>query len=318
MPNELTVAIVQTAPIPLAVADGIEKAVRDARAAIAEGARLIAFGETVLGGYPIWLDSAPGASLWDHPGTRAMHRLMLENAVTQGDERLAVVQDLCDETGACLSIGAHLRDRSSLYNVQFVFGPNRPVLARRKLVPTHGERLMWMRGDGSTLGVQQADWGRISTLICWEHWMPLARAAVHNEGPSAHISAWPTVRDNYLIASQHLAFEGACFVLAAGTVQRKDDLLDGLSRVGGNAEAEALIREIPADALQHGGSAIIGPDTGVIGPRGGDGEETLVQTIDLDRRSEALTALDTDGHYSRPDVFELHIDTRPKTGVIRS
>ena len=78
LPNSLAVAICQAAPIPLAIGDGIDKAVRLAREAIEGGAQLVAFGETFLGGYPLWLDEAPGAALWDHPGSKALHRILLE------------------------------------------------------------------------------------------------------------------------------------------------------------------------------------------------------------------------------------------------
>ena len=88
MSQVLPVAIVQAAPIPLAIGDGITKAAELAADAIKQGAKLVAFGETFLGGYPLWLDEAPGAALWDHPGTRALHRIMLENAIVANDERL--------------------------------------------------------------------------------------------------------------------------------------------------------------------------------------------------------------------------------------
>jgi len=312
--NTLNVAICQAAPIPLDITGGIEKATRLAREAIEGGARLVAFGETFLGGYPLWLDEAPGAALWDHPGTRACHKIMLENAIVPGDERLLPLQELCDATGACISLGAHERVRQSLYNNQLMFRPGEAPLDHRKLVPTHGERLIWMRGDGSTIGVHQAEWGRAGNLICWEHWMPLARAAMHNLGESVHIASWPTVREEYALASRHYAMEGRCFVLAAGLVQRKADLFDGLERVGGNVDALALFNMIEGDVLNKGGSMIAAPDARVVA-QAGEGEETLFAELDLDERGQNLTSLDTDGHYSRPDVFELTVDTRAKDGV---
>ncbi|MEO0499847.1 MAG: nitrilase-related carbon-nitrogen hydrolase, partial [Pseudomonadota bacterium] len=257
----LPVALVQARAVPLDVGRGIERATEAAAAAIAKGARLVGFGETLLGGYPIWLDEAPGAALWDHPGTQALHRILLEQAVVEGDPRFAAMQALADDNDAVICIGAHQRVRSSLYNSQWIFRKDARPLVRRKLVPTHGERLVWMRGDGSTLGVHRAGFGKVSTLMCWEHWMPLARAAMHAQGSAVHVAAWPTVRDAYLIASQHYAFEGRAFVLAAGTVMHRQDLMDGLAGVGGHDEAKALFDTITDGPLQHGASAIIAPDT---------------------------------------------------------
>jgi len=314
VPKSLNVAICQAAPIPLAIGDGIDKAARLAGEAIEGGAKVVAFGETFLGGYPLWLDEAPGAALWDHPGTRALHAILLEQAVVEGDERFAALQELCDTTGTVISIGAHERVRRSLYNTQFVFRPGARPLPHRKLVPTHGERLIWMRGDGSTLNVHQAEWGTLGNLICWEHWMPLARAGMHNLAETVHVAAWPTVRESYAIASRHYAMEGRCFVLAAGLVQAKDDLFDGLARVGGSAEATELIEAIPSDVLNKGGSLIAAPDARIIA-QAGEGEEILHAGLDLSEIGAGLASLDTDGHYSRPDVFELKIDTRDHSGV---
>lgn len=310
----LSVAVVQAAPVPLDFQAGIDKAVCLAREAVDAGAKVVAFGETFLGGYPLWLDEAPGAALWDHPGTRALHAIMLEQAVVANDERLLPLQELADASGAIISIGAHERLRRSLVNNQLTFRPGLPVMDHRKLVPTHGERLIWARGDGSTLGVHQAEWGRLGTLICWEHWMPLARAAMHNLGEDVHIAAWPTVRESHQIASRHYAMEGRCFVLAAGLVQMKDDLLDGLERVGGSDEARELFEAIPGEVLNRGGSLIAAPDTRVIA-QAGEGEETLLAELVLDEVGAGLSNLDSDGHYARPDVFELTVDTRAKDGV---
>ncbi|MEO9469259.1 carbon-nitrogen hydrolase family protein [Parasphingorhabdus sp.] len=314
MTNKLLVAIVQSAPVPLAIDHGIKQVCALIEKAAARGADVIAFGETFLGGYPIWLDEAPGAALWDHPGSKALHGILMEQAITVGDSRLVPLQKLVDQTKACVSIGAHERVRSSLYNNQILFRPNSEPLNHRKLVPTHGERLIWNRGDGSTLNVHQAQWGTVGNLICWEHWMPLARAAMHNLGEDVHVSAWPTVRETYAIASRHYAFEGGCHVLAAGTLLHRDDLLDGLELAGGNAEALALFHEIPDQQLQFGGSMIIAPD-GEILAEASDRDEILLAEIDLQAGLEAKAALDTDGHYSRADVFELNVNTSENLGV---
>ncbi len=311
----MRVAIVQAAPIALAIDAGIAQAAALVRDAIAGGARLIAFGETFLGGYPLWLDEAAGAAQWDHPGAKALHAILLQQAICGDDPRLAPLQTLCDEHDVLISIGAHLRKRSSLYNDQMFLRPRQPPLHHLKLVPTHGERLIWARGDGSTLATCDSAVGPVGSLICWEHWMPLARAAMHNAREVVHVAAWPTVRETYAIASRHYAFEGRCFVLAAGTIQHRDDLLSGLDHVGADADARALIMTMADAQLQFGGSMIIDP-AGNIMCQAGSEPDILIADCDPAMRDRELAALDSDGHYARPDIFELRVDRRPQEGVV--
>ncbi len=314
MSKTVKAAILQAAPVPLDISYGIERLIEFVADAADIGAEVAAFGETFLGGYPLWLDEAPGAAMWDHRGTQALHSILLDQALRKNDPRLVPLQTLVDKTGILVCVGGHERVRSSLTNTQYIFRPGLPAVLHRKLVPTHGERMIWGRGDGSTLDVHEAEWGNLGQLICWEHWMPLVRATMHHAGEAVHVAAWPTVRDVHLLASRHYAFEGRCFVLAAGTIQHRADLIEGLARVGGDVDAQALIMGMPDGQLQMGGSAIIGPDGQVIvGTE--DGPDLLVADLDLSAIGRGLTSLDTDGHYSRPDVFELRVDRRARAGV---
>ncbi len=95
----------------------------------------------------------------------------------------------------------------------------------------------------------------------------------------------------------------------------RDDLLNGLDSAGGNDAAFELIKQIPDQKLQFGGSMIISPD-GEIAVEAGRAETILHSEIDISLNDEAKTALDTDGHYSRADVFGLKVNTEPKPGVI--
>src|SRR5437867_678106 len=80
----------------------------------------------------------------------------------------------------------------------------------------------WRDGRGDASGVRAVDTpaGRVGGLICWEHWMPLARQAMHESGEDVHVAAWPAVKEMNHVASRQYAFEGRCFVLAAGSVMR--------------------------------------------------------------------------------------------------
>lgn len=305
--TKLRVAIVQAAPIPLAIDHGLHNLLDRVEPLAQAGVHVAAFGESFIGGYPLWFDSAPGAALWQHKGAKALHRILLGQALIADDARLAPLQALVDRSGMLVSFGAHERVGNSLYNTQFTIRPGARALLHRKLVPTHGERLVWAQGDGSTLDVHDAGWGRIGSLICWEHWMPLARAAMHEQREAVHVAAWPTLDDAHLLASRHYAFEGRCFVLAAATVQTRQDIADGLARAGGDAEAEALLATMPDGQLQSGGSAIIGPDGAVLA-RAGATDEVLALEIDLARIGEELATFDACGHYARPDILRLSVD----------
>lgn len=315
MTKKLKVAIVQDSPVPLAVGAGLDRAIAKAREAIEKGARVIAFGEGFLGGYPAWLEHVAPARLWDHPGTRELHALLLDQAIRGDDPRFQPLQWTVDIADVAVSIGGYERVRQSLYATQFLFRPKAPVLRHRKLILTPAEKLMLGRGDGSTLGLHEAPWGKIGQLASTEHWMPLARAAMHHEGETVHVAAWPQVTDIAMLASAHYAYEGRAFVLAAGTIQYKQELIAGYEKAGGDGSARKLLDRLPDGQIQRGHSAILAPD-GVVIAQAGTAPELLIAEIDLDEVDRGLATMDVDGAQARHDVFELSVDRRQRAGII--
>jgi predicted amidohydrolase len=301
-------AAIQAAPLFLDLERSLDKAVRLIGEAAGRGAAIAAFGETFLPGYPAWLDLSPGAALWDHAPSKRAYARLLENSVVVPGPATERLGEAARRHRIVVVMGVHERSgagRGSLYNTQLVFGPDGSLLGRhRKLVPTHAERLVWAPGDGGGLEAFDTPAGRVGTLICWEHWMPLARQALHQAAEQVHVAAWPGISEMYLVASRHYAFEGRCYVLAVGSIVAASDLPEGLEPPPGRADSAGAL-------VVDGGSAIIAPDGALLaGPVHGR-EEILVADLDLGRIAEESLALDVAGHYSRPDVFELRVRRLP-------
>ena len=318
--DPLRVALIQAPPAFLDLAGCLRVAESRLREAAAAGATLVVFPETWLPGYPLWLDEAPGAALWDHPPTKALHRCLFDNSPRLDGPEIGRLRELAGELGTDVVIGVHERDGHTLYNTMlFITDGGRALARHRKLVPTYTERLVWGRGDGSTLPVVERPWGRLGGLVCWEHWMPLARAAMHAQHETVHVAQWPWVKEMHQIASRHYAFEGRCFVLASGCRLTVDDVRAGFEGVAeGYAAGQELLASIdgPGDRLLlRAGSGVVGPDGMWLAEPSMDSADTVYAELDLTAIAEELMTLDSEGHYSRPDVFTLEVDTRPQANV---
>jgi len=316
----LKVALIQQAPVFLNVGQSLLKACDLIERAADEGAEVIIFPETWLPGYPVWLDVAPNAALWDYPPAKALYRLLAENSVCVPGRCLDALLRAANRAGAYVIMGAHERLGGTLYNTMISIGRDgRTFRLHRKLIPTYTERMVWGRGDGSTLSVLSTEYGNIGGLICWEHWMPLARAAMHAKHETLHVAQWPAVRELHQIASRHYAFEGQCFVLAAGCILSRRDIIQGYESLNlSNDAAIDILEAIPGDdgrLLLNGGSAVIGPDGAYLAGPVFDESCILYADIEPARITEGHMVIDTGGHYSRPDVFQLQVNDRPQVRV---
>lgn len=318
--RSVKVAIIQHPPVFLNLTASLTKAATLVEEAAQAGARLVVFPETWLPGYPVWLDEAPNAALWGHRPAQALYQTLFDNSLTIPGPHLDQLRGMARQANAYLVMGAHERRGGTLYNTLLYLSPDGRYTLHRKLMPTYTERLVWGQGDGSTLGVVDTEWGPLGGLICWEHWMPLARAAMHAQGETIHIAQWPTVRELHQIASRHYAFEGQCFVLAAGTVLSRGDILNGYRSLGDPDPAVLeLLATIPgADETltQQGGSAVIAPDTSYVAGPVFERACILYADLDLTAITRGHLVMDSHGHYARPDIFQLEVNTAPQTGVV--
>ena len=300
------VAVIQAQIAPDLQA-GLARTAALTREAAAAGAELVVFPETWLPGYPVWLDVCRDAALWDHPPVQSVFARMAENSVSVPGEACTALAELARESNVVLVIGVVERvdvgaGRGTLYNAILVFGQDGRLLNHhRKLVPTYTERMVWGQGDADGLRAVDTAVGRVGALVCWEHWMPLARQALHESGEDIHIALWPTAHELLQVASRSYAFEGRCYVLAAGSLLRASDLPRELEPHPSKVTS--------ADQwVMRGGSSIIGPDGKYLVEPVYDEPRILVADLDLGRLWEGRMALDVAGHYSRPDVLRLEVE----------
>jgi nitrilase len=300
----MRVAIAQSAPVYLDKQASLAKALDLIQQGANRGARLVAFGETWLPGYPAWLDVCPGAALWENPSAKDVFARLRANSIVVPGEEVRALCEAARDLKIAIVIGVNERVDSgpgngTLYNSLLTISEDGQLRNHhRKLVPTYTERLVWGNGDGRGIEAVPTSAGRVGGLICWEHWMPLARMAMHNSGERIHVAVWPTVHELHQLASRHYAFEGRCFVLAVGLLMPAKDLprelRDGATLPPGDTQW-----------VEHGGSAIIAPDSRYVLDPVFDREELLVADLDLTQIDRELMTFDVSGHYARPDLFRF-------------
>ena len=303
--TSVRVAVVQSEPAS-SLDEGLHRTDALVREAAKSGASLVAFPETWLPGYPAWLDVCRDVALWDHEPVKATFARYASGSIDVSGESGEFLRRIAARHGVTMIVGISERvsagpGRGTLFNALLVFGPDGHLLNHhRKLVPTYTERMVWGNGDADGLTAVDTPAGRVGALVCWEHWMPLARQALHDAGEDIHVALWPTVHERHQLASRHYAFEGRCFVLAAGSVMRASSLPPELE-----VEPTRLTPGTPL--VLRGGSAIIGPDAEYIVAPLWDRPGVLVADLDLERvRRESMT-LDVSGHYSRPDCLSMTV-----------
>jgi nitrilase len=303
------VAVVQDSPVLLDRAATLDQVDELTTQAAKEGARLVAFPEAFVPGPPVWIDALPVGD------DEEWHALLMRESVTVPGPACDRLAEAARRARAVLVVPVNEREEhgGTVYNTVLTFGPDGSLLGRhRKLIPTHGERLVWGMGDGSDLRAIDTPAGRLATLICWENYMPLARFHLYSQGPEIWIAPTLATAEFWIATMRHIAREGCCFVLGAAPVMHPDWLPDSLPDT-------TALREDAASFdgwLLEGYSAIVAPTGEILaGPlvreRG-----ILLADLELGSLPGRKRLFDATGHYNRPDVFRLSVDDRPKPAVI--
>ena len=312
VPDTLVAAVVQAEVAP-DLATALARTAEGAHAAAAAGAQLVVFPETWIPGYPAWLDVCRDAALWDHAPVKAVFARMAEASVAVPGPAFDALAAIARAAAVTMVVGVTERvergaGRGTLYNALLTLGPDGRLLNHhRKLVPTYTERMVWGPGDTGGLRAVDTPAGRVGALVCWEHWMPLARQALHESGEDVHVAVWPTVHEMHQVASRQYAFEGRCFVLASGALMRASALPPEL-------EPHPARVASPDQWVLRGGSAIVGPDGRYLVEPVYEEARLLVAELPLRRLREECMTLDVTGHYHRPELFEFAVREAGRRG----
>jgi nitrilase len=305
-PTPFRAAVVQAAAVPHDTAASASKAASLIADAAAGGARLAVFPEAFIGGYPKGASFGTPVGLRTPEG-RADYAGYYDRAVTLDGPEVAQLREAAGEAGMVVVIGVIERAGSTLYCTALIIdGAAGTLTPHRKLMPTGAERLIWGFGDGSTMPVVDTELGQVGAVICWENYMPMMRMAMFSQGVTLYCAPTADDRDGWAASMRHIALEGRCHVLSSCQFIRRGDF---------PADFDCALGDDPDTVLMRGGSMIVGPLGEVLAGPDYSGETILYAEVDPSEIPRARYDFDVAGHYARPDIFRLEVDSRAKPPV---
>ena len=309
-PETVRIAAVQAGAYLMDNARTLQTALHYIDEAVSRGAALILFPEAFLPGYPrgfsfgavVGHRSQEGRDLFARYQAAALHLDSpeigrLRKAARQHSVYLAV--GIVEKEGC--------NPRGTLYCTLLIIDPRGNIIHRhRKLKPTASERLIWGEGDGTSLTTVATPFGRIGGLICWENYMPLARAALYRSGIDIYLAPTADARDSWQATLQHIACESRCFVIGCNQFVTREHYPEDLQ-----THPELLQR---GEMLCRGGSAILDPFGAYLAGPLYDQAGLLIADLDLTQIRRARFDFDPAGHYDRPDLFQFRLKSSRSNG----
>ncbi|WP_203295473.1 carbon-nitrogen hydrolase family protein [Luteirhabdus pelagi] len=310
--SQLTVALAQIAPVWLDRSKTLEKVITQIQEASKNDADLIVFGEALVPGYPFWLALTGGAE-WNTNINKELHAHYVKQAVCieEGDldEVCAAAKE--NEIAIYLGIIERPQDRGghSIYaSLVYISKEGAIESVHRKLQPTYDERLTWSPGDGNGLQTHKLPPFTVGGLNCWENWMPLPRASLYAQGENLHVAVWPGSDHNTKDITRFIARESRSYVVSVSALMNIDDFPQDTPYL------EKILENAPK-TLANGGSCVAGPDGEWILEPILNKSGNFYVTLDFDRVLEERQNFDPVGHYSRPDVTKLTVNTERQSTV---
>jgi nitrilase len=292
-------AAVQISPVLFSREGTTEKVLNAIAAAAKQGAQLVVFPETFVPYYPYFSFVQPPVLMGKE------HMRLYEEAVEVPGPVTEAVSQAAKFHGMVVVLGVNERDCGSLYNTQLIFDADGSLLLkRRKITPTYHERMVWGQGDGSGLKVADTAVGKVGALACWEHYNPLARFALMAAYEQIHCAQFPgslvgqIFADQIEVTMRHHALESGCFVLNSTGWLSPDQV------------AQITPDEKLQKALSGGcNTAIIGPEGNHLCPPITEGEGMAIADLDFSLITKRKRMMDSVGHYSRPDLLKLWMNS---------
>lgn len=298
--NTCRIAVVQAEPVMLDKNACTEKAIKLIERCAENGAELVVFPELFIPGYPYGMTFGFTVGSRTSAG-RSDWKAYYDNSILQNGEEMERIIACAERCGVYVSIGYSERDEKSatLYNSNLLISPGGQAVNHRKLKPTGSERVVWGDADRDFLPVMDTPWGPMGSLICWESYMPLARAALYEKGVTLYIS--PNTNDNpeWQSTIRHIAIEGRCYFINCDMIITKS----------GYPETESASNEIARlpELVCRGGSCVIDPYGHEASETLWDEEGVIYAELDMQKVPASRMEFDACGHYSRPDVLELRV-----------